>query len=481
MIPATPVSPQTLTHRQIQSGIGSIIGSAVGDALGAPFEFKAPGSYAERFPRPILGGVGEMIGGGGFDWAPGEFTDDTQMAMALAEALVCHEGEFVPEMVWELFVAWSDGAKDIGSSTHAALQGRDYLTAARDAHEALGRSASNGSLMRIAPVGVMGVRWGTRRTVEIAREQSALTHFDNEAGWSAAIAAETIRSLVLGATFEESLARALSMVEGDLVPMFGRFLDSSWVPTDTDGRGNGSAVICLAQAVWAVRTTESFEEAVVAAINLGDDADTVGAVTGAIAGALYGIQQIPARWTTYVHGSVRQLDGSVTTYRQHDLVAMAHNLMGVLPRAMVAPEPVIDATEVHELGVFAANYRGAIQADPSMAIVSLCRMEENLSHAPHRREFHIIDEWGQGHNPHLGSVTRDAVLTIEAFLAEGREVLVHCHGGRSRTGFILKAWYMHRNGVDHDAADDWLSQRWPHYVRWNTDFDDFLSNEWGMK
>jgi ADP-ribosyl-[dinitrogen reductase] hydrolase len=72
------------------------------------------------------------------------------------------------------------------------------------------------------------------------------------------------------------------------------------------------------------------------------------------------------------------------------------------------------------------------------------------------------------------------VNTIEAFLREGREVVVHCHGGRSRTGFILKAWYMRHYNVDHYEAELWLEGEWPHYTTWNTDFYDFLSNKWGQ-
>jgi ADP-ribosyl-[dinitrogen reductase] hydrolase len=77
-----------LSHPQSQSATGALVGAAVGDALGAPFEFKPANTYAQTFPDKVLGGVGEMIGGGAFHWAPGEFTDDTQMALALAESLI---------------------------------------------------------------------------------------------------------------------------------------------------------------------------------------------------------------------------------------------------------------------------------------------------------------------------------------------------------------------------------------------------------
>jgi ADP-ribosyl-[dinitrogen reductase] hydrolase len=105
-------------------------------------------------------------------------------------------------------------------------------------------------------------------------------------------------------------------------------------------------------------------------------------------------------------------------------------------------------------------------------------MEDALRHHPNRREFYIIDQWGEQHNPHLRHVTEEAVDAIDAFLAEGREVVVHCHGGRSRTGFILKAWYMRTFGVKHAEAHTWLKANWPHYVTWNDDFEGFIKHEW---
>ena len=73
----------TIDRQTRQRALGAILGSAAGDALGAPFEFRAPGEYGRRFPEPVVGGIGEQIGGG-LGWAPGEFTDDTQMAVLQA-------------------------------------------------------------------------------------------------------------------------------------------------------------------------------------------------------------------------------------------------------------------------------------------------------------------------------------------------------------------------------------------------------------
>ena len=476
-----PIDTSTLTHKQKQAAVGALIGAAVGDALGAPFEFKPGGTYKKRFPQAIVGGTGEMIGGGAFGWAPGEFTDDTQMAMALAEAILAEGGEFKPERVWNHFVAWTKQASDIGNTTSASLRGSDYRTAAKLAHERLGYSDSNGSLMRIAPIGIAGVRWGQAKTMYIAKQQSALTHHDMGARWSSAVAADLIRHLILGGTIESAIDPLIRKIQPAYKGIFAAILSDDWNPTDWAEHSNGKAVVCLAQALWAVRTTSSFEDAIVAAVDLGDDADTVAAVAGAIAGAMYGIQQIPARWVTYVHGHVRQPDGSDVVYHQHEIIAIAHRLLGLASRSMTPPESMIPPTQVHDAGIYASNLLGAETVHSEMGIISLCRMEDRLHHHALRREFYIIDEWQDGHNPHLNTVAEDAVNTIEAFLREGREVVVHCHGGRSRTGFILKAWFMRHFNVDHDEAEQWLEEQWPHYTTWNTDFYDFLSNEWSTK
>ncbi len=474
------INPSTLNYKQIQAGLGALVGSAVGDALGAPFEFRSAGSYTRRFAEPVLHGTAEMIGGGDFHWAAGEFTDDSQMAIVLAQVLLQTDGQLDLPLLWEQFVAWSRYAKDVGNTTRAALSHHDYRSAAEHAHHAIGRSGSNGSVMRSTPLGLLGVRWGRDLTVSNARAQSSLTHFDPVAQWSSAIVAEVIRSLILGTTLDAAVLSAISCVDVEYRQILAEVLDPSWKP-DHATMSNGSALVCLAQAMWAIRTTSSFEDAVVRAINLGDDADTVAAVCGGMAGALYGIQQIPARWVTYVHGSVQGLNGEVVKYHQHDLVAMGHNLLGVEGRDFTPSEALIPVSPIHSIGVFASNILGAQKVDADYAVVSLCRMEDTLHHVSHRREFFLIDEWGEGHNPHLRTVCEDAVNSMDAFLRNGKNVLVHCHGGRSRTGFILKAWYMRRYGVDHVEAHDWLYERWPHYVTWNEDFEDFLNFEWEAK
>ena len=474
--PTIPHS-QKLTHRQSQAASGSLVGAAVADALGAPFEFQAPGTYVRTFPSPVRGGRGEMIGGGTFNWAPGEFTDDTQMALSLAEALLASGLEFHPETTWNHFRAWSAQAKDIGNTIRASLRGSDYSTAAQEAHERLGQSGGNGSVMRIAPIGIAGVRWGGDMTIAVARAQSDLTHFDDGAGWGAAFVAEVIRRLIVGATLAEAVEGLIDTMPEPHKSVYGEVLSPTWNPQMERRRGNGSVWICVAQAMWCVRNTSSFEDAVTTAVNLGDDADTVAAVTGSIAGALYGIQQIPSRWLAYVHGHVAQPQGQTKTYTSLDLQAISNRLVGKALQPEQRSDRAHGATSVHDAGVYAANLEGAAGASTEMAVVSLCRTGSRFRNHEFRREVYLIDKEGE-RNPSLGHAVEDAVSAVEHFLKEGREVVVHCHGGRSRTGLVLKAWYMRHHGVDEPAAHEWLEKTWPAYDPWNRSFREFLKNEW---
>ncbi|MFP5488004.1 MAG: ADP-ribosylglycohydrolase family protein, partial [Acidimicrobiia bacterium] len=147
-----------MTDRRVidsQRAIGAVLGSAVGDALGAPFEFGPAGQYSARFPEPVLGGIGEMIGGGSFGWAPGEFTDDTQMAVVQAESIVANGGVDGADL-FERFRVWSSRAADVGVQTRSVLHsGRPWNEAAAAFVEANpGRGAGNGSLMRSTPAAV---------------------------------------------------------------------------------------------------------------------------------------------------------------------------------------------------------------------------------------------------------------------------------------------------------------------------------------
>jgi len=481
----TPAPTETTTPRQdlddaaLDRAIGAILGSAVADALGAKFEFGPAGLYSTEFPTPVVGGIGELVGGGSFGWAPGEFTDDTQMALALAAALE-EAGGFDAGTVWRHFRAWCADAHDVGATTSTALGHESHVGAAESAHKMLGgRTGSNGSVMRIAPVGVRGVILGREELYRVAVAQSNLTHHDPIAAVAAAFVAEVIRLLVEGADFEDAISDASDMMlESPLGEVFGHglapALSRTWDPISDDGPTNGSARTAVAQAVWAVRHGVHFHDTVTSVIDLGGDTDTVAAIAGAMAGARFGAQAIPVRWTTYVNGTVHGPAG-VRRYDAQDLIDLARRLVGGENSDHNPPQPPRKLKKLHPAGVWAADLGGAASVDADKAVISMCHTADLFKGHPVRRQVLLRDS---GANPGLASVVREVVDAIDAFLAEGREVVVHCHGGRSRTTLALRAWYMRTNGVDHEAAVHWIESEWPHVRRWNASFEEFLDHQW---
>ena len=313
-----------LSRPQKHRAMGAIIGAAVGDALGAPFEFMPAGAYRARFPEPCLGGAGEMVGGGAFGWAPGEFTDDTQMAMLLAEAMLERDG-YDPDTVWRWFRSWATTARDIGANTRWSLSFDDWRTIPV---ERTNRGAGNGALMRAFPLAVALLHAPDDVVRDVVLHQASLTHQHPAAGLGAWVAVEMIRFAIMGDDPFVELDLLVADMPDAVRAQFAPILAASWDPSQPSPH-NGTVWGCLAQAVWAVRTTSTFEDAVVAAVSLGDDADTVACVTGAIAGAVYGVQAIPSRWVAYVHGSVGAPGGEVIRYDAASLQAMTHRLLGL--------------------------------------------------------------------------------------------------------------------------------------------------------
>jgi len=241
---------------------------------------------------------------------------------------------------------------------------------------------------------------------------------------------------------------------------------------------NGTIWTAVGQALWAVRTTSTFHDAIVAAINLGGDTDTVAAIAGAMAGAFYGLQGIPVRWTTYVHGYLDTPHAGRMSYKGQDLVNISRRLLGLSNAPVTPPERAYPAKMVHPAGVWASNLDGAAAVPQDFGVVSLCITEDRFVNHPHRRQVYMRDNEGD-QNPNLFFAVKESVDAINAFLREGRQVVVHCHGGRSRTAFVLKAWYMMHEGVQHDLAHQWMNDTWSLYETWTESFFDLLDNEWG--
>ncbi|SNX61611.1 ADP-ribosylglycohydrolase [Streptomyces sp. TLI_55] len=304
----------------LDRALGCVIGSAVGDALGAPFEFGPEGAFSARFPRPGHGG--EMCGGGG--WDPGEATDDTQMAVLTAESLLECGGLELPD-VFDRFRRWAAAEpKDIGLQTEAVLTSGDPWDLAAALHfQTNQRAAGNGALMRAAPSAVHFARQGREATMAAARRLSALTHGDRAAWEGTAVLHEMIRVALTGADPLAALPATLAAVHPDHRARYATVLAPDWHP-DHATEFNGAVWPCLGSAVWALRTTSSYEDAVRAAIDLGGDTDTVAAVTGALAGAVHGLSAVPARWTEALHVPLPGSGGR--TLRTPDLTELTRRL-----------------------------------------------------------------------------------------------------------------------------------------------------------
>ncbi|MDQ0797362.1 ADP-ribosylglycohydrolase family protein [Streptomyces sp. B1I3] len=300
--------------------VGAVVGSAVGDALGAPFEFGAPGVYTSRFPD----GAGAMCGGGG--WDPGEATDDTQMAVLVGESLLEKGGLDLPDM-FARFRRWAAGEpKDIGLQTEAVLTSGDPWDLAAALHfQVNDRAAGNGSLMRAATSAIHFARAGRTGTMDAARRIAALTHGDRAAWEGAAVQHELVRVALEGGDPLAAVQDVLAAVHEDHRARWATVLSPRWHPGEAT-EFNGAVWPCLGTAVWALRTTTTFEDALAAAVDAGGDTDTVAAVTGGLAGAVYGIGAVPERWTRPLHVPLPGYGDRVL--RTDDLVSLALRLDG---------------------------------------------------------------------------------------------------------------------------------------------------------
>jgi ADP-ribosyl-[dinitrogen reductase] hydrolase len=279
---------------------GALLGLAAGDALGTTLEFKPPGTFT-----PLT----EMIGGGPFHLKPGEWTDDTSMALCLAESLV-EKRRFDAKDQMDRYCLWYEQGHlsstgrcfDIGNTVSDALRIYHSTGNPFSGSEDPNR-AGNGSLMRVAPVPLFFAS-DPKRAIHCAAESSRTTH-----GTKAAVdACRYFAGLLVGALKAKPKSELLSAYfnptdepnfwnKDPLDPKIAAIAAGSFKERERpEIKGTGYVVESLEAALWAFDRSNSFREGALLAVNLGDDADTTGAVYGQIAGAFYGIDQIPAEW-----------------------------------------------------------------------------------------------------------------------------------------------------------------------------------------
>lgn len=277
---------------------GSILGLAVGDAIGAPLEFKRPGSF-----EPATG----MTAGGTWGLDAGQWTDDTSLALCLAESLVETRSFDLSDQI-KRYVRWyreghlsSTGeCFDIGYTTRAAL---DRFEESGDPFSGPTNpsSAGNGSIMRLAPVPLVYGR-NFKTAVANSGESSKTTHGALEAVDSCRYLGGLISACISGAGKCDLLSSRYStepdywtlnpLCEKVDIIASGSFKEKN--PPEI--KGTGYVIDCLEAALWAFYHSDSFKDGCLMAVNLGDDADTTAAVYGQLAGAYYGVSGIPEEW-----------------------------------------------------------------------------------------------------------------------------------------------------------------------------------------
>lgn len=303
---------------QSDRAAGVLLGTAAGDALGAGYEFTHPGPDA----------VVDMIGGGPFGWAPGEWTDDTAMTAAIA--LAAKGGGAIGsgaglDAIAANFVAWYDTEPaDIGNQTRSVLSRRNQTAAdmTRTASGLTGRTGGNGSLMRTSPIALAYLD-EVDGCMEAARAISALTHSDPRAGEACELWSFAIRHAVLYGTFDG--VRSWLDIAGEAAEFWGPLLDEAEQGRPSYFPNNGWVVHALQTAWWAIagadqRSPEHLTKALERCVLAGGDTDTTAAIAGGLVGARWGASAVPIRWRSMLHG-YPNLSGE-------DLVELAADITG---------------------------------------------------------------------------------------------------------------------------------------------------------
>lgn len=297
---------------------GCLLGLAVGDALGAPLEFKRPGSFTP---------IDDMVGGGAHDVMPGQWTDDTSMALCLADSLIEQKG-FNPVNQLQKYVRWLregylssiDECFDIGNTTLEALK-RFEKTQEPYCGPTNPRNAGNGSIMRLAPVPLFYAK-NPLKAIQKSGESSRTTHQAITAIDACRYFGALLVGAVNGVSKEELLSERYTPIPGyweenPLVEQIDEIARGSFkYRQPPEIQGSGYVVKSLEAALWAFYHGNSFRDGCLLAVNLGMDADTTGAVYGQLAGAFYGEREIPESWRTQL-------------IRSHLIESMADNILAL--------------------------------------------------------------------------------------------------------------------------------------------------------
>ena len=449
---------------------GALVGLAAGDALGAGYEFGHPAA-----DDPIV-----MRGGGLGPWAPGEWTDDTQQALCIAEVTI--DGGVDLDRIADGFLDWfAHEPRDVGVSTRAVLgagarrladdptaSSAEVLTAAAAAYHAAhpNGAAGNGSLMRTAPVALVHLG-DDDALARAATAVSALTHGDPLAGeacvlWCIAID-RAVREGRLDGVWD-----GLALFAADRAAFWHDRLIEAESRDPTSFTPNGFVVTALQAAHAAITTTpipddvacHHLQHALEAAVRIGHDTDTVAAIAGQVLGARWGASAVPWQWRRVLHGwpaGLRYADLVRLAILTADQAVEADGGWPDAPSMMAwgrRAEPVPVCVTSPDEGLLLGNLPGLeLALDRGVdAVVSLCRMghRDVPDHVEHVQVW-LADQVAPA-NPNLAFVVADAVDAIRALRADGKRVYLHCVGGRSRTTVVAASYLAAVDGMTRAQA-----------------------------
>ena len=280
------------------------MGVVIGDALGLPVQFM---TKTEIRKSPIT----NMTGGGVFGLEPGAWSDDSSLTLCLAESL--YEVGYNPADIARRFVKWyRDGymtplgvSFDIGNTTIDAMERLIEGIAPLEAGPANVESNGNGSLMRILPATLFFAHESDDTMIQRICEVSKITHGHPRSQLACSLYSLFVKELLTGNSpqkaYETMTIKSQTMfVDSKLAKELSHYerIMSGELPNlpESEIRSGGYVVESLEAALWSFLTTSSFEDAVLTAVNLGWDTDTVGAITGSMAGVYYGFSNIPTPW-----------------------------------------------------------------------------------------------------------------------------------------------------------------------------------------
>ena len=280
------------TALAISRAEAAYLGLALGDALGATVEFMTPREIAGRH-----GVHRDIVGGGWLRLRPGQVTDDTTMALALGQAILDHSGRVDAKACAQAFDAWMRGKPcDIGNTVRRNLM--HFRTSGSPLAPPSEHDAGNGAAMRLLPAALVTLGASETDVLAAVHAQARVTHNNPLSDGACEFLALAVQDALSGGSLRDVYRRRIQ-------PFLAAHPIYAWRGRRNDNP-SGYVVETMRTVLQSLLTTGDFEECLVDVVNHGGDADTTGAIAGMLAGALYGLEALPARWLRVLDADIRQ-------------------------------------------------------------------------------------------------------------------------------------------------------------------------------